>query len=153
MSAAPFDVRVIQARLQAQVPEFRKVGLAADFAEVEKLRGFTAPAAYVLLAAEKGEPRSPGHAPRGQQVKHRQMVHAFFGVALVARNYRAGDVTNEISDDLKTLLAKTRKAVIGFVPDVDGGRACEFVEGELRDQDASTALWLEVYATQHSIGN
>lgn len=152
MSAAPFDVSLIADRLRSQVSALRSVGFAADYAAVNRLQDFTAPCAYVVLANERGMPQPIGHAPRGQQVKARQMVRVTFGVVLVVRNYR-DQRGEEIKDELKTLLEATRTAVMGYVPDTDGARPCEFVAGDLQDYDASTALWVDVYQTQHSIGN
>ena len=152
MSAAPFDVSVIKERLRTLVPALRSVEGAADYAAVRSLQDYPAPCAYVVLAGETGAPNPPGNGIRGQQAKVSQMVAATFGVVLVARNYREqrGD---QLTDEFQTLLAATRGAVIGFVPDVPGGRACQFVQGDLQDYDASTALWVDVFQTQHSIGS
>lgn len=152
MSAAPFDVGLIQARLSAQVPTLRTVGMAADYAAVRSLADFATPCAYIVLANERGIPHPPGHSPRGQQVKLRQIARATFGVVLAVRNYRE-QRGEQLVDELAAMLGATRLALIGFVPDLDGARPCEFVAGDLQDYDASTALWVDVYQTQHSIGN
>lgn len=152
MSAAPFDVSLIQARLSTSVQSLRSVGLAADYAAVRNLGDFPAPCAYVVLASERGITHPPGHSPRGQQVKVRQIVRVTFGVVLAVRNYRE-QRGEQLADELTTMLGATRQALMGFVPDLDGARPCEFVAGDLQDYDASTALWVDVYQTQHSIGN
>lgn len=151
MSTAPFDVQPIVDRLRAQVPTLRMVGLAADYAAVQGLQDFPAPCAYVILAAEKGLSQPTGHAPRGQQVKQRQMLRVTFGVVLAVRNYR-DQRGGQVSEEFKTLLGATRAALMGYVPDVDGARPCEFVQGDLQDYSAGSALWADVYETQHSIG-
>lgn len=152
MSAAPFDVSLIAARLRAQVAALRQVGLAADYAAVRSLADFPTPCAFVVLANERGILKPTGHAPRGQQIKVRQIAIATFGVVLAVRNYRE-QRGEQLADELTTILEATRTALIGFVPDLDGARPCEFVAGDLQDYDASTALWVDVYQTQHSIGN
>lgn len=152
MSAVPFDVRLIQARLQEQVPRLRLVGLGADYAAVAGLPDFPVPCSYVLLAAERGQPQPSGHAPPGQAVVMRQMTGAMFGVATAVRNYRE-QRGEQLADDLRTVVGEVRAALLGFVPPVRGARAIEFVSGELKDYDASTALWVDVFQTQHFIGN
>lgn len=151
MSTAPFDVAPIAARLRAQVPALRQVGLSADYAAIKGLPDFPAPCAFVILATEKGLTHPPGHAPRGQQVTVRQVASVNFAVVLAVRNYRE-QRGEQVNDDLQTILASIRGTLMGFVPDVDGGRPCEFVRGDLQDYNAGVALWADVYATQHSIG-
>lgn len=152
MSCAPFDVGVIVARLKASVPALRLVGLAAEFAAVRSLADFPAPCAYVVLASEQGTSKPTGHAPRGQQISVRQVADVSFGVVLVVRNYREQQGA-QIADDLAAIVGSARAALMGYVPDVDGGRPCEFVRGDLQDYSAGVALWVDVYSTQHSIGN
>lgn len=151
MSAAPFDVGLVQERLRALVPALRQVGGAADYAAVRALKDFPAPCAFVMLAREKGAANPPGHAPRGQQIAVRQTATVTFGVVHALRNYRErrGD---QLRDELGEILAATRGALIGYVPDVDGARAIQWVQGDLSSYDAGTALWTEVYQTQHFIG-
>ncbi len=151
MSTAPFDAAPIVNRLKAEVPTLRLVGIAADYAAVNALQDFPAPCAYVIVAQERGISQPTGHAPRGQQVKQRQMVRVTFGVVVVARNYR-DQRGEQVSEEFKTLLGQVRGALMGYVPDTDGARPCEFVQGDLQDYNAGTALWTDVYETQHSIG-
>lgn len=152
MSNGPFDVGSIAGRLKAEVPMLRAVGRAADFAAVRSLADFPAPCAYVILAAEKTMSQPTGHAPRGQQIAVRQLVQVTFGVVLAVRNYREQQ-GSQAADELSEVIAATRRALMGFVPDADGARACELVSGEIQDYSAATALWADVYSTQHSIGN
>lgn len=152
MSAQPFDVRIIQARLKVEVPESRLIGLSADYAAVTSLADFLAPCGYVLLANERGEPKPPGHAPAGQVAHTRQMASARFGVAWAVRNYRE-DRGDQLADELRRIVGMGRAALIGFVPAVPGGRAIQWVSGQMQDYDASTALWVDVFETQHSIGS
>jgi hypothetical protein len=152
MSATPFDVQPIIDRLQARVSVLRQVAGAADFASVSNLSDFPAPCAYVLLARELPDaPSPPGHAERGQQIPLQQRVPASFGVVVVARNYRAGRGA-QMADELRTVLGQVRAALLGYVPDVAGARPCYLQRGELTRYDASTALWTDVYQTQHFIG-
>jgi hypothetical protein len=152
VSAAPFDTKVIQQRLRDKVPALRSVQGAADYAAITSLRDFAPPCAYVVLAGEKGTPTEPGYAPRGQVAQVDQMVQVAFGVVLVVRNYREQRGA-QLADELSQMLAATRGALMGYVPDIAGSRACQFVQGDMHDYDASTALWVDVFQTQHSIGS
>lgn len=150
MSTAPFDVRLIQERLRIALPQLRSVQGAADYAAITALREFPVPCAYVVMAKEKGAQNPPGNAVRGQVMPVSQVVNAVFGVVLVVRNYREQRGA-QVADELNTLIGGARAALIGYVPEVDGARACQFLEGDLLDYDASTALWADSYLTQHSI--
>jgi hypothetical protein len=152
VSTAPFDFTLIQQRLREQVPALRTVQGAADYAAVASLQDFAAPCAFVLLVSEEGEPNPPGHAMRGQVAKLSQIVVVEFGVVLAVRNYREQRGA-QLADQLKQMLGDVRRALLGYVPDVNGGRACQFVKGRIQDYDAATALWVDVYQTQHSIGS
>jgi len=152
MSAAPFNVQPIIDRLQTQVSALRQVSGAADFAAVTSLADFPAPCAYVLLACEQmDEPPKTGHAERGRQMAQQQRAIVSFGVVVVARNYRAGRGA-QVADELRTVLGQVRAAVMGYVPDCAGARPCRLQRGDLTRYDASTALWTDVYQTQHFIG-
>ncbi|MGH8039904.1 MAG: phage tail terminator protein [Stenotrophomonas sp.] len=151
MSAAPFDVRVVQDRLRTSVKALRSVEGSADFQSITSLQDFPAPCAYVVLAREKGQPNEPGHAPRGQMAEVRQIMVVTFAVVLAVRNYREQRGA-QVADDLSSMLSATRGVLIGWVPDVRGARACQLLQGDIQDYDAGTALWADVYQTQHSIG-
>jgi hypothetical protein len=149
---SPFDVAVIVDRLKVAVPQLRSVGRAADYAAVRTLQDFPAPCAFVILAAERGLSRPIGRAPRGEQISARQTVEVSFGVVVAVRNWRQQQ-GEQIADELRTIVGATRAALMGYVPDVDGARPCEFVRGDLQDYSTGTAIWADVYATQHAIGN
>jgi hypothetical protein len=152
MSATPFNVQPIIDRLHDQVPGLRHVAGAADFAAVTRLADFPAPCAYVLLAREQVDaPPKPGHAEHGQQIPLQQRAQVSFGVVVVARNYRAGRGA-QVADELSAVLGQVRSALLGYVPDVAGARPCHLQRGDLTRYDASTALWTDVYQTQHFIG-
>lgn len=152
MSASPFDVRPIAARLKELVTGLRSVAFAAEYAAIGSLREFNAPCAFVLPAIEKGIPHTPGAAPRGQQVRTQQMVEVQFGVVIALRSYRALG-PEDLLDEWKELLGATRNALFGFVPDVQGARPISFVSGDLLDYDNTTALWADVFSTQHAISS
>jgi len=149
MSAAPFDVGLIQQRLASAATGLRSVGLAADYAAVRKLADFPAPCAYVLLATEQGLPKPPGNTIRGQQVSAQQQVMVHIGVAYALRSYRA-QAGADIVDEWKAQLGPARDALYGFCPDLPGARPLEFVRGDLQDYDNTTALWIDVWSTQHT---
>lgn len=151
MSYTAFDTRTISSRLQTLATSLRFVGNAAAFASVRALGDFPAPAAYVLLASERGDLRSDGAAQRGVQATSLQRVTSQFGVVIAARNYR-DDTGAAAGDALQPLLEQVRAALIGWVPDLPGARGCQFLRGDLTQYDAAIALWTEVYQVQHFLG-
>ncbi|WP_334180833.1 hypothetical protein [Pseudomonas nitroreducens] len=147
MSNAPFDHRLVIERLKEAVPTLREVGTAADFKAVQRLPDFPAPAAYVLLAEEAGEPKAAGNSTGAA----RQRVGAMFGVVLAVRSYRY-DQLADAADDLGSILDQVRGALVGWTPNLPMARGTQFVTGKVLDSDDTTLLWGEIYSTQHSIG-
>jgi hypothetical protein len=144
VSSAPFDTGLVIERIRdgnAVLSELREVAGAASYAAIKSLRDFPSPAAYVLLARERGEPHSGG----------RQKVGATLGIALVVRNYR-GECGEAGKEDLNRFLGALRDRVIGWTPELPGARPFQFVQGDLVDYDDATLLWVDVYTTQHFIG-
>lgn len=151
MSCAPFDVQLIIDRIRAQVPALRLVAGAGDYASVKALQDFPAPCAYVVLATERGaEADAPGHGERGAQVKAAQRLMASFGVVVAVRNYREQRGA-QVNQTLNAVLGDIRGALLGFVPAIAGARPCKLTSGKLSDYDAGTALWTDVWQTQHFI--
>jgi hypothetical protein len=151
MSFAPFDVQLVVARLKAQVIGLRIVGVAADYAAVKSLRDFTPPSAYVLLAQETFEPNPPGHGQRTQQVSVAQRGRVALGVVVAARNYRE-QAGAQLAGTLQQLLEDVRACLVGWIPDIAGARPMQLQRGDLLQYDDATALWCDVYQTQHFIG-
>lgn len=143
MSAEPFDVDRVIARLKDQVPALRLVEGAAEYATLTGLKDFGTPCAYVLLVRERGDgkPGRPG----------RQRALVTFGVVLAVKNYR-GRRGAEAAEDLSPILGAVRNAIIGWNPGNQGGRECTWIQGDVLDYDAGTLLWSEVYQTQGFIG-
>ena len=78
-------------------------------------------------------------------------ISATVGVVLAVSNYR--DTRGaETVEELTPLLGKVRAALMGWTPDIIGGRPFQFLQGDVLDYDASTLLWTDVYQTQHFIG-
>lgn len=150
MSAAPFPVAVIVDRIKAAVPTLRKVGRAADYASVRSLGDFPVPCAYILLAREKGDTSKSGVSLPGQQTRLAQVMSVSFGVVLAVRNYRE-QAGAQLADELESCLGAVRNALLGWTPDVPGGRACQLLQGDLTQYDQATALWTDVWRTQHII--
>jgi hypothetical protein len=142
MSAAPFDISLVIAQLQAQAPSLRQVKGAADYAAIKSLRDFVPPCAYVLLAREKPE------IEKGVTSGH-QRTPVTFGVVVAVRNYRASERGVQAADELLTVLGETRSALMGWIPPVPGGRPTQLTQGDLVDYDQATLLWSDVYQTQH----
>ncbi len=141
-SSAPFSMALIIERLVAQVPDLRSVEGSSAYAAITSLREFQADSAYVLLARERGD----GEAPKAG----RQRAMSTFGVVLAVKNYRSG--TGEAIDDISPLIAQTRAALMGWTPDANGARPCQWLDGAVLDFDQDTLLWSDVYQTQHFIG-
>lgn len=152
MSAQPFDVQAVIDRLKTSVTTLRKVAGAADYATLRSLGDFNPPAAYVLLAREKAEPSAPGNGLPGSQSPVRQRVVVTFGVVLAVRNYREQQGM-QVQDALRDTLAAVRSALLGWVPNTTGARACQLLQGDLTQYDAATLLWTDVWQTQHIIGS
>lgn len=139
--SAPFDVALVVTRLKEQVTAAKVVGNAANYAAVKSLRDFPVPSLFVLRARESGDPHGAG----------RQRAQVVIGIAIVGRNYRdtAGAAA---TDDLNVLIKQVRDALIGWLPPVTGSRPVQWAQGDLLDYDDSTAVWMEVFQTQHFIG-
>ncbi|MHA7919039.1 phage tail terminator protein [Alloalcanivorax xenomutans] len=144
----PLDTTIIQARLVEAVPDLEKVGLAADYAAIQDLRGFRTPSAYVVLANERGPeaPELPGRRPSGAQ----QAVSTF-GVISAVRNY--SDVTGAAAQrDADPYIGQIRDALMGWTPDPRIMGAAWWLQGDVLDYDVSTLLWIDVFSTQRFIG-
>lgn len=148
---APFDVGLVVQRLKDQADILQLVGNAADYGSVRNLADFRPPCAYVVLATERGDAAANGASSPGAQSGIKQRVAAQFGVVVAARNYRTG-VGGAAADDLRPLLAAVRGALVGWTPETPGGRPCQFLRGDLTQYDGATALWTDVFQTQHFIG-
>lgn len=149
MSAAPFDVAAVVARIKDAVPGLRQVGRAADYASVRALGDFPAPCAYVLLAREKADKYVSGHATPGTSVPVAQPTHVTFGVIVAVRNYRESGAGAQGADELRETLGAIRGALLGWVPALPGALPCELVQGDLKEYDRGTTLWSDVYQTRH----
>lgn len=147
MSAAPFDVGLVIARLQAAATDLRKIQGAADYAAVRLLQDFPAPCAYVLLGRDTATQTKTGTSMPGKQTPLQQAMEVQFGVVVAARNYREQRGA-QVIDVLREVLGQVRNAVLGWTPPVAGGRPCQLVTGYLEDYDNATALWIDIWQTQ-----
>ena len=141
MNFEPFDTGLVEQRLKAMVPELRQVGGAADYAAVQDLRGFATPSAFVIFAGEAGS----ANGPRGARV---QPAQTRFGLALAVRNFRPG-AGDQLGDELRQIIGKTRSALIGWVPPTPGANALVWEAGEVMDYNNSTVLYVESYQLTH----
>lgn len=153
--SAPFDIRLIIARLAAEVPTLQQVRGAADYASLSALRDLRPPEAFALVLAEHpsveqkrpnstGAPLPAGHA--------RQAVTTEFAVVTGVRNVRYQNGQPAIEDALP-LIGEIRDALIGWIPlGVPLARGCAWLHGYVLDYDAGTLLWSDVFTTQHAIG-
>lgn len=143
MSSAPFPASAVIARLQDSCPGFQMIEGAAEYAAITSLAGFRPDSAFVLLARES----SAGDKLRGG----RQAIQVTFGVVIAVSNYR-DKLGGEAMGDISPLIGQSRAALMGWIPPVNGGRGCEFIQGDVLDFDNSMLLWSDVYQTQHFIG-
>lgn len=141
MSSEPFDIDLVIARLRAEVNHLREVGGAADYGAITELRAFTPPSAFALLARERGLPA------KGT----RQPAEVFFGVVSACRNF-SGLRGEPAFRDVRATVGPIRDALIGWMPPIQGGRGCQWIQGDVLDYDANTILWSDVFQTQHFIG-
>lgn len=143
MTAAPFDADLVIQRLKAAVPTLQTVEGAAEYAAIRTLSDFRTPCAYVLLVRERGD----GEPPKAG----RQRAMTTFGVVVAVQNYR-DQVGGETMDEVIPLVGRIRSALIGWVPEIQGGRPCQWMQGDVLDYDNTTLLWSDVFQTQHFIG-
>lgn len=144
MNSGPFSIGLVIERLRAQVPTLQSVEGTAQYAAITNLREFRPDSAFVLLARERGDGEPP-------KAGGRQRAQVTFGVVLAVRNYR-DQVGGEALDEVSPLIAQVRAALMGWTPLVDGGRPCQWLQGDVLDYDDSTLLWSDVFQTQHFIG-
>lgn len=149
MSAQPFNVGLVIDRLRP-VTTARQWGGVTDYASITKLQDFPAPCGYVVLARERALQTKSGQSSPGRQTPMAQVVVVTFGVVMAVRNYRQLE-GSDLRDELLEQLGQVRSILMGWTPPVDGGRACQLLQGELTDYDASVALWTDVWQTQHII--
>lgn len=142
MSSAPFDTAPVIERVQDLVPGLQQVRGSADYGAVSSIRDFRVPEAFVMVARERGKP-NPGN--------HRQATTVQFAVVVAVRNYGYKRGMPAMAD-ASPLIGEIREALIGWIPDVAGGRGCEWLEGHVLDYDAGTLLWSDLFKTQHFIG-
>lgn len=143
MTAQPFDIDLIIERLKIDVPDFRAVEGACEYAAITGLRDFAAPCAYVLPIKETPDDKSP----KGGQ----QRAIVSFGVVIAVRNYRdtrGGETTNQASP----FIGQVRQSLMGFAPQVPGSRDIKWLGGNVLDYDKSTLLWSETFQTQMFVG-
>lgn len=153
MSAAPFDVGPVIARLRARTVKadgLRLVEGRGAYAQIRALNDFPAPCAYVLLAKETAALADVGAAMPGEQMPLGQFVRVGIGIVMAFRNHRglAGD---ELRDELNQQVGAVRNHLLGWTPDVPGALSLQLVGGDLEDYDTSVALWADRYLTQHFI--
>lgn len=140
MSYAPFDTTLVEARIKAEATDIRKVGGAAEFAAINALRGFATPSAFVIFAEEEA-----GQAPAGSPITP---ATARIGVAIAARNYRAG-AGGQVGEELRHLIGQVRKALIGWTPPSVGATAMSWAGGAVMDYDDSTVLYVDTFSLTH----
>lgn len=144
MSAGPFDVSAVIARIVAQVPALKFVQGAAELAAAMQGGAPQTPCAYVLLASE----RAPG--AYGSSEAHVQTVQATVNVVLVLRNARAQGLGAQASDDLVALVAAVRNAILGWSPQPQAS-GFDLAGGRLENYTNATVWWSEAYTLNYFV--
>lgn len=143
MSARPFDMEQVIARLKEKVQQLHCVEGAAGYATVKNLPDFVTPGAFAILVREQADQSDPKAG--------RQRAQVTFGVVVAVRNYR--DQTGaESKETLDPILDAIRQALIGWQPKEQGARPVKWMAGDVIDYDNNTLLWGDVFQTQHFIG-
>lgn len=145
MSARPFDIDQVIARIKECVPKFNSVEGAAEYSAIRELKDFRAPCAYVLLAQEKND----GENIKAPNAVQRALVT--FGVVIIVKNYRDQRKGNEANEALRPLVGSVREALKGWQPELPGSRPCSWLQGDVADYDNTNLLWIDVFQTQHFI--
>ena len=153
MSAQPFDVGPIIDRLRIRAVKagaLRLVEGRGAYAQIGSLRDFPAPCAYVLLAKETAMTAEPSTSVPGEQHDIGQIMQVGIGIVMAFSNHR-GLNGDELRDELNAQVGAVRNHLLGWTPDVAGGRQMRLIGGDLEDYDANVALWADRWQTQHFI--
>lgn len=154
MSAQPFDVGLVIARLRARAVHkdgLRLVEGRGAYAKVGSLREFATPCAYVLLAKETAMKTEASVSIPGEQHDLGQTMQVGIGIVMAFSNYRGLQDGDELRDELNAQVGAVRSHLLGWTPDVNGGRQLRLIGGDLEDYDANVALWADRWQTQHFI--
>lgn len=144
MSAGPFDIGLLIARLQAKAPLLKFVQGAAELATaLQQGAAPQTPCGYVLLASEAA-PNSYGSSEA-----HVQTIAVTVNVVLVMRNYRTAELgAGTVKDDLNAVIAQVRGAVLGWAPD-SASSGFNLSGGRLENYTNATVWWNEAYQNSY----
>lgn len=130
MTVGPYPLAPVITQLEG-IPALKLVGVAADLQAALAAKPLAHPAAYVVL-------RENADKPHGYTGTHVQAAHASVIVVLWVLNYRTVATGESSADDMDTLDAAVRNALISFTPD-DSGYEPLWFQG---NQDDFKAGWL-----------
>jgi hypothetical protein len=122
-------------------PVFRIVGGAAEFAALAGEPKAT-PAAYVLVEEEQSEDNARMTGPVLQRVE------ADVAVIIVTRNV-ADNSGAAAAEEIETLKAKVRGALMGFVPSSEGSDPITHVSGNLLKAKSGNVWQRELFAAAY----
>ncbi|RWN30124.1 MAG: hypothetical protein EOR97_17275 [Mesorhizobium sp.] len=122
-------------------PVFRIVGGAAEFAALAGEPKAT-PAAYVLVEEEQSEDNARMTGPVLQRVE------ADVAVIIVTRNV-SDNTGAAAAEEIETLKAKVRGALMGFVPAGDGSDPITHVSGSLLKAKSGNVWQRELFAAAY----
>lgn len=126
------DLSPVVARLKAQLTGLKAIGASADLDAA--IDGVVAmPAAFVLPLAEQGTDMGLLSSTAESIVQAFSVIHVL--------NNRRDALGGAALDDLKTLRANLRVALVGWVPDASSGEAVTFTSGRLLRMDGDGRLW------------
>lgn len=142
MNSNPFNLLLVIDRLKPLMPKpVSVIGSVIEYNKITDLSGFTTPALYVVPASEVGKPN--------QGVGH-QRADVIFGVIVVVQNYQYSNISPMLHEK-DPLIGLVRDQLMGWVPDVPGGRGVEWLRGDVLDYNSSALVWLETYQTAQFI--
>lgn len=126
------------ARLQSQIPQLRKVGVAADIPTAQELLK-QVPAAFVVPLAETADSNELESGAISQAITYR------FGVLWAAMNLR--DASGEAAqNDLEAIRSAGKTALLGWQPDGTMD-PCLFGGGQLLQVADRVLWWQDVFVT------
>lgn len=136
------EIDAIIARIKDQVPQLRQVEGAIELDAVINGTTIASPAAFVVPLADVPQ-KDEGFTGRSMQ-----LVIGTFAVLFVIDNQRSASGAAVVAD-LKALRAGVRKALLGWVPDEQGGEPVWAGKGQLIDFINGRTWWADEFHLNH----
>lgn len=132
-------IEQVIARVDAQVPQFKLVGEAADFQAAAEINPTAGPACFIFMTGESGIDNATTGRPR-------QRVHVNFAVVYAVKNVK--DVKGKgNTQTLAPLKEAVRNALVGWMPTTAIDRI-QFVSGNQMAFRQGWQWWMDTFKTQ-----